>query len=64
LAFFLLSNHFFDHALSSVTVIQLQHAWKSHAIKPEEMASEMKDKLKIILMIFNLKIEGKKTFKA
>jgi hypothetical protein len=33
-------------------------------IKPEEMTSEMKAKLKIILMIFNLKIEGKKTFKA
>ena len=35
-----------------------------HAISPEEMTSEMKAKLKIILMIFNLKIEGKKTFKA
>ena len=29
----------FDHALSSVTMIQLHHAWGSLAIKPEEMAS-------------------------
>jgi hypothetical protein len=27
---------FFDHALSSVTVLQLQHTYESHAIKPEE----------------------------
>jgi hypothetical protein len=34
---------------------QLQHAWGSLAIKPEELASEMKAKLKIIFMIFILK---------
>jgi hypothetical protein len=31
----------FDHALSSVTMIQLHHAWGSLAIKPEEMASNL-----------------------
>ena len=31
---------FFDHALSSMTVLQLQHACESHTIKPEERLSE------------------------
>ena len=58
-----------DHIIKGITEENVmkdakQHYWEIHAIKPEEMTSEMKTKLKIILMIFNLKIEGKKTFKA
>ena len=53
---FPVEKSFFDHALSSVTVLQLQHACESHTIKPEEMTfREMKAKIKIILILFILK---------
>jgi len=41
---FLAEKSFFDHALGSVTVLQLQHTYESYAIKSEEMISEMKAK--------------------